>query len=628
MAVGMFGTGASALLAFQRALSTISHNVANVNTPGYSRQRVEFTARPGTPEFLNLGQGVDANNLRRLADSLVFGRQNDSAGEMGRLTQISDLTSRVDKLMSDPNTGLSKTWSNFFNAAKGVSSDPTSNAARNELLSSGQQLAARWQSLDRQLSQIDQDAGARLQGQVDTANQLINQIAELNRTISTSGGANASPDLLDQRDLRVTELAKLTGARAQPQDGGMLNVVASNGQPLVVGIKGMPMALTSDPLQANRMQISLKNPNGTTTPLQADAITGEIGGLMEFRNNTVESTRAELGRMATAFAHTFNAVQRGGVDYAGNAGSDFFSISPPQINAPSSNTGSATLSASVSDVGALTGNNVLLKYDGTNWSAARADTGAPVTITGTGSAGDPLVIDGVSVVVSGSAGSGDSFLLRPTADASSSLKVAITDPEQIAAAAPMRVGLDAGNLGSIKGGTTQITDPTQFASFTGANIVFLDANTYSLDGGTPVTYTPGDTISGNGWSLVLDGTPAAGDEINLSRTPPRSSDNSNAALLANVDGQSVLNGGRLSVTSAMTQLTSRVGSDARNAQLNLDAQKAIDDQITAERESVSGVNLDEEATEMLRYQQAYQAATQIISVADTMFQSLMNAVRN
>jgi flagellar hook-associated protein 1 FlgK len=250
-----------------------------------------------------------------------------------------------------------------------------------------------------------------------------------------------------------------------------------------------------------------------------------------------------------------------------------------------------------------------------------------VPVIGTGTGADPFVVDGVSLVLSGAATAGDRFLLQPTAAAAGGIQLALTDPGQIAAAAPMTVGLDAGNIGNVSGGTASVTDPALFAGFTSANISFIDANTYTVDGGPPIAYAPGDTITGSGWSLVLKGNPAAGDEINLGRTGPRSSDNANARLLAAVDAKAVLNGGRTDVTAGMSQLTARVGGDARHAQLNLDAQQVMDDQILAERESVSGVNLDEEATNMLRYQQAYQAAAQVIATADTMFQALLGAVR-
>src|SRR5690606_23725517 len=168
---GMLSSGTSALLAFQRALGTVSHNVANASTPGYSRQRVELASRPGQPEGANwVGQGVSATSLQRLADGLVFARQVDSSGELGRLGQLSSLSGRVDALVSDPATGMTAQWSAFFNAADALAADPGSSVARGQLLASGEQLAGRWRSLDGQLSALEQEAGQRLQGTVSDAN--------------------------------------------------------------------------------------------------------------------------------------------------------------------------------------------------------------------------------------------------------------------------------------------------------------------------------------------------------------------------------------------------------------------------------------------------------------------------
>lgn len=627
MANGVLGTGASALLAFQRAMGTVGHNVANAATPGYSRQRVEFEARPGLPGRITIGQGVDVGNLRRLADSLVFARQLDSAGEMGRLTQLSGLSSRVDKLVSDPVTGLATSWSAFFSAAKGVVADPTSNAARSQMLTTGGQLAARWRMLDSNLTQIGNDVEASLKDKVAAANQLAGEIANLNRDI-VSSGSNVSPDLIDQRDLRVGQLAALVGGQTVLQDDGAMNVFTTGGQPMVLGARALQLSTAPDPYQANRLQLALQTPTGAV-PLPAGTVSGEVGGLLEFRSNVLDPARAELGRLATAFADTINAVQRGGIDYAGNPGSDFFTMPAPQINAHAGNNSASTTSfaTSVADAGALTGANVVLRYDGTNWSASRADTGQPLTMTGAGTTLSPFEVEGVALVVSGTATAGDRFLLQPTAAASAGIQLALTDPGQIAAAGPITIGLDPANIGNVSGGTATVTNPALFAGFAGATINFIDANTYTLNGGPPIAYMPGDTIAGTGWSLVLNGNPAAGDEITLGNTGARSSDNANARLLMGVDNKAVLDNGRTGLTAAMSQLTARVGGDARHAQLNLDAQQAIDDQATAERESVSGVNLDEEATDMLRFQQAYQAAAQVIATADTMFQSLLAAVR-
>jgi len=205
--------------------------------------------------------------------------------------------------------------------------------------------------------------------------------------------------------------------------------------------------------------------------------------------------------------------------------------------------------------------------------------------------------------------------------------VAIDDPLAIAAAKPLQAAADSANLGDARPGAAKITDAAAFASFTGASIEFIDANQYTVDGAGPYPYTAGSPITGSGWSLALDGAPAPGDQFTLARTPPRSADNGNARGLAAIDSQGVLAGGTLDLTAGLSQLTGRAGSEARHAGLSLEAQGAIHGQVIAERESVSGVNLDEEAADLLRYQQAYQAAAQIIKTADDMFQTLLGVVR-
>ncbi|NLW96352.1 MAG: flagellar hook-associated protein FlgK, partial [Xanthomonadaceae bacterium] len=207
--------------------------------------------------------------------------------------------------------------------------------------------------------------------------------------------------------------------------------------------------------------------------------------------------------------------------------------------------------------------------------------------------------------------------------------VAITDPAAIAAASPLQAATDPSNLGDARAATATVTDPAAFAGFAGATIEFIDAGQYTIDGNGPFAWVPGTPVAdaAAGWSLSLQGTPAAGDRFTLSPTPPRSTDNGNALALAALDQRELLEGGTLSLTGGLTGLTARAGAEARHASLSHEAQAAIDTQVAAERESVSGVNLEEEAADLLRYQQAYQAAAQIIATADAMFQTLLSAVR-
>jgi flagellar hook-associated protein 1 len=624
---GMLGTGTSALLAFQRAMGTVGHNVANASTPGYSRQRVDLAARPGQPEGRSwMGQGVDVASLQRLADGLIFARQIDSAGELGRLGQLSALSGRVDALVSDPATGLSAHWSAFFAAAGGIAAEPGSTVARSQLLAAGEQLAGRWRSLDGQLGALENESALRLQRTVSDANQLAEEIAGLNRAI-LNGGRNASPDLLDARALRVERLAGLVGGSAVAQDDGTLNVFTPGGQPLVLGANAMKLSTVPDPYRPDRQQLALDGPSGKVR-LPSEIVSGELGGVLEFRERVLDPARAELGRLATVFASAFNAAQRGGVDYTGAPGADFFALSPPRALAHAANTGAATLSARIDDASALKGQDLVLRFDGA-WSAVRADTGEAVPMTGSGTAADPFRVAGVAFEVAGAPAVGDRFTLRPTVEAAASLRVAITDPAQVAAATPLQSAAANDNVGNARAATLRVTDGAAFSGFAGATIEFIDANQYTVDGAGPFAYTAGGTISapGGGWSMTLEGTPAAGDAFTLSRTPPRSTDNGNALVLGALDQRGLLDGGNLSLTAGLSQLTARVGTDARHASLGLEAQTAIHAQVHAERDSVSGVNLDEEAADLMRFQQAYQAAAQVISVADTMFQTLLSAVR-
>lgn len=626
MSTGLLGTGSSALLAFQRALSTVGHNVANAATPGYSRQRVELEARPGQPSRISIGQGVDVSMLRRLADGLVFARQVDSAGEVGRLGQLSSLSARVDGLLSDSATSLSGPWSAFFNAAKGVVAEPTSTTARNQLLATGGQLAARWRALDGQLASLDDEVDRNIAGKVADASRLAGEIAALNRDIVSAGAANASPDLMDARDQRVQQLSTLVGADTVMQDDAAMNVFTTGGQPLVLGARASELSALPDAYRPDRLQLAIGTPAGPVR-LPDGTVGGELGGLLEFRGRVLDPMRAELGRMATVFAETFNATQNAGIDYNGNPGADVFAIPAPRIDANAANTGTATLATAIDDTAALTGQNLVLRFDGSAWSAVRADTGEAVAMTGTGTAADPLKAGGVAITVGGSAAAGDRFLLAPTAGAAAGIKVVMTDPAGIAAASPLVTKADLGNLGDARAAAASITDPAAFASFTGATIDFIDAASYTLDGVGPFAYTTGAAINGSGWSLTLQGTPSAGDSFTIGRTPPRSSDNANARLLASVDGMRTLDNGSADLNGGLARLTARAGNEARHAQLSLEAQQAIDAQVNAERESVSGVNLDEEAADMLRFQQAYQAAAQVIATADSMFQTLLGAVR-
>ena len=624
----LLATGSSALLAFQRALSTVSHNVANLNTPGYSRQRTEFAAREGTFHgYGHQGGGVQIVDIHRMADSLATARLLDSTGELNRLQQMSVLSNRLDSLFSEKATGIAAPWSGFFDSISALSSSAAGAADRQSVLAQANALVTRFNQLDLQLDKVDGEVNSGLTSSVGEVNRLAREIAQLNGRIGNNA-ANASGDLLDRRDQLISQLIGYTGGTAVQQDGGQINVFTAGGQPMVVGATASSLVTVADPYRPERLQVALET-NGQRVTLDKRALGGQIGGLMEFRSTVLDPAIAELGRIAISLAETFNEGHRAGMDQYGQMGGNFFTAPRPQISAHSGNTGDAVLQPALGDLGALNGRNVMLRFDGGNWVATDPDTGAAIPISGTGTAADPLVVNGVELVLAAGTtpGTNDRFLLQPTAGAAGTIKVAISDPSRIAAATPVKASADLGNTGTGKLGAVTVTNPADPNLLAPSVIEFIDAHQYTIDGAGPFTYTPGQAITHNGWSVTLDGAPAAGDAFNLGTTGANSSDNGNARLLSNLDDARKLNGGTLTLNGAISGLTTTVGSAARQADYSAEAQQVLQDQAQAARDSISGVNLDEEAADLMRLQQAYQAAAQIISTADTLFQSLLSATR-
>lgn len=622
----LLATGSSALIAFQRALSTVGHNVANINTPGYSRQRVEFEARDATYfGYGYQGNGVQIVDVRRMADSLATSRLLDSGGELARLQQLSTLSSRLDQLFSEKATGISAPWSSFFDSVNALSSNAAGSADRESVLAQANALVTRFRQIDQHLDGLDIEVNAGLTAATDEVNRLAKEIAQLNGQIG--GSSSPSGDLLDRRDQLISELVAFTGGNAATQDGGLVNVFSAGGQPLVVGATASTLVTVPDPYRPERLQVALET-NGQRVTLDKRALGGQIGGLVEFRTTVLDPAMAELGRIATSLAQTFNEGHRAGMDQYGQMGADFFTLPAPRLSSNANNTGNASLTTSVGSVAGLNAQNVLLRFDGSAWVATHPDTGASIPMTGTGTAADPLVVNGIEVVLaSGTPAANDRFLLQPTAGAAGNLGVAITDPGRIAAATPVKATTDLANTGSGKLSGLKVTDAANAALLAPADIEFIDATQYTINGTGPFAYTPGQTIAYNGWSVVLDGAPAAGDTFSVGPTGANSSDNGNAKLLSNLDDARVLNGGTLTLNGAIGGLTTQVGSAARQADYSAQAQQVIHDQAQAARDAVSGVNLDEEAADLMRLQQAYQAASQIIATADTLFQSLLAATR-
>jgi flagellar hook-associated protein 1 FlgK len=285
------------------------------------------------------------------------------------------------------------------------------------------------------------------------------------------------------------------------------------------------------------------------------------------------------------------------------------------------------VTATRTDLGAITTQDYVLTRTATGYTLRRQDTGTSVAFTGTGTLADPILADGLSLVVGAGVATGDQFVIHPTRDAIEGFSVAITDPARIAAAAPIRASAASSNGGNGTITPGEVLDSANAQLLTTVNIVFTSATTYSVNGGPNIAYTAGGNIDVNGWRVQISGAPATGDTFTVRNNVGGVGDNRNAFALADAMHAGVIEGGTVSVSSAVERLTGNLGLQTRSAQMSRDAEAAVNQSDLAARDAISGVNLDEEAANMLRYQQAYQAAAQIIAAANEMFDTLINAVR-
>jgi flagellar hook-associated protein 1 FlgK len=624
----MMGTGLSSLRALQRALDTTAHNIANVSTPGYSRQSVQFqTRQPSVFGSSWIGNGVDVNQVRRQYDQFLTAQSRTSGGNLARLDAFATQAERLDNMLGDTTKGLSKSLQSYADALGEVSSTPASVPARQVLLSEGRALVQRLQDYDSRLRAMSAEIDTRFAGEASEVSLIAQGIARLNGEIITGvqNTGQAPNDLLDQRDRLIDEISGKVSVTTVAE-GSSINVFIGNGQPLVLGTTASQITTVSDPFDPERTQFALQTPTGTVD-ISRGVTGGTLGGLLDWRREMLEPARNELGRISLAITNQVNAQHREGMDLTGAMGQDFFNIGAVSFTDVTSNTGTAVLTTTRTNVGAITAGDYILANTGTGFTLRRKDTGAAVTFTGTGTALAPLQFDGLSVVVGAGSASGDQYVIHPTRDAILGLNVAITDPARIAAAAPIRGAAATANMGSGSISAGEVLSAANANLLNTANIVFTSATQFTVNGGAAQTYTAGGNIDVNGWRVQISGAPASGDTFTVRSNAGATGDNRNAFALGDALRAGVLEGGTISVASAVERLTADIGLQTRTAQVNRDAEAVVNQDDLAARDSVSGVNLDEEAAAMLRYQQAYQAAAQIIAMASTLFDSLIAAVR-
>ena len=639
----IFGIGLSGLTAAQAGLATTGHNIANVNTPGYTRQQVLQSTR--TPQFTGagyFGQGVNADTVRRVYSDFLASQVNQTQASAADLAVREAKLIQLDNLMGDDASSLAPALDDFFAGVNAVAARPADIPARQSMLSAAQALVARFNTLGEQLAEVRSGTNTQIEATVGTINSYSTQIAGLNRRIAeaTAVAGNLAPanDLLDQRDALVLELNRQIGATAVAQGDGALNVFLSNGQALVVGETAYALQAFRAPTDPGNIAVGLQTPGGFVPFRTQDVTGGALGGLMRFRDGELALAENSLGRIAIVAADAFNDQHRLGVDLTGALGKDFFTVPPARAVTL---IGSASLSATISNPGALAASDYQVAYDGSSYRVTRLADGVAQTF-----ATLPQTVDGVAIAVaSGTPAAGDLFLIQPTRSAALDLGLAVKDPAAIAAAAPIRTDAASANTGSgrISGATvdanylaTPLAGPVSFTfasppttfSTVGAVDVTVGTTTTNYPAGASIPYVQGATVAFGGLTFTLDGAPAGGDVFTVRPNSGGTGDARNALRLAGLSTANLVAGGTTTLHGAYGQAISAIGNATRETGIESAAQERLLQQAQDTQASVSGVNLDEEAANLQRYQQAYQAAGKVMAIAASLFQTVLGIFGN
>lgn len=635
----IFSIGISGLTASQTRLATTGHNIANVNTEGYSRQRVGLETLPAQQTSLGaIGNGVQISGVRRSYDDFLADRVRTASASSSEAEYLYSRAVQVDNVIADPAAGMSKTLGDFFNAVHDVADDPTSVTARDVMLNQGEVLSNRFHGMDTYFGQLRDQANTDMATYAGEMNRITSAIAGLNERIQSSGlahGASQPNDLLDTRDRLIDELNQYVSVKTVQQSDGQVNVFTGNGQALVLGTGTNTLEVEPSALAADQRTLYLRTPDGNRLEVSDLVRGGKMGGLLRFQQEVLNPAQDALGMVAVGLAGFFNEQHSAGMDQDGNLGGDFFGLADPQLLGHANNAGTA--SVSFTDLSQVRSDEYDLRYDGASWQLIRASDNQVVPMTGSGTAADPFQVDGVSIVITSAPAAGDRYLLRPTRGGAADFDMLIKNTRDIAAADPVRTAAASGNTGSGSIGSGALEKRTGSTKLAAPITLSYDAaaKQFNLSSGGSIAYDATMdsgkkavvSIAGLGdFSFTLNGKPADGDQFLLADNTGGVGDNRNARQLAALQTDKVLFGGSASVTGAYGTAVADVGTVTSRALNGKEVQKQLMNQAVTAKDALTGVNLDEEAANLLQFQQAYQASAQVISAANNMIQTLLGIV--
>lgn len=671
---GLINIGLSGILGSQAALNTIGNNISNANTDGYSRQRVDFESSPslGTGSG-NIGTGVNISDIKRITNEFVNQQVRTDTALASEQGALNTELSRLDNLLGGESTGLNSALNNFFSSLQSAAEDPSSLPQRKLVLSEAAELTNRFGSLQTEMQQHRDSVTGQMEAGVSDINSLVKSIADLNTKISeTPGLAQGSTpnNLLDQRDDKLRQLSELVNVNVTETEGQQVNVSLTGGQALVVGGRSASLETVENQADPNQLDFQLRNGNRVSRVTE-QIVGGTLGGLRTFQEKALEPAFDELGRIAIAVSEQVNQQHSIGMDLEGDLGGNLFSdINSDAMrwnrvtaNAGNSPPDDATIGVEITDSSQLDGQSYELRFGGSNGNNYELVDRESGKVVSQGTLPSPLPAeisqDGFNIQIDeGTFQKGDSFLIQPTKNAAANIDLEIEREEDLAFASPIKAEADIGNSGNgtISQGTMLNVDnpltnqrldsfsqrgelnPPLMVRFTDSeNYEILDAsdpdNPQSLNPPETGTFEPGrpnkifsedpSDPDYRGFQFEINGNPEANDTFTIHYNEDGTSDNRNGQLLGSLGTKNTMNDGNQNFSEAYGGLVEGVGVMTRQSELDLEAGTALLEQSEGQQQSISGVNLDEEAGRLIQYQNAYSANARVMSVAQELFNTLL-----
>ncbi|RDK01787.1 flagellar hook-associated protein FlgK [Paraburkholderia lacunae] len=658
MSSTLINLGLSGLNAAQWGLTTTGQNISNASTAGYTIERPVYAEAGG--QYTGSGylpQGVSTVTVTRQYSQYLTTELNNAQSSSSSLSAYNSMISQLNNVIGSPTAGIATAITSYFTGMQNVANNASSLATRQTAMSGAQTLANQINAAGQQYDALRQSVNTQLSNTVSQINSYTQQIAQLNGQISAASTQGQPPNqLLDQRDLAVSNLSQLVGVQVV-QSNGSYSVFMGNGQPLVSG--GNSYNLGTAPSTGDTSELSVQylgqagaNPAAAPQDLPDSKVTGgTLGGLLAFRSQTLDPGEAQLGAIAVSFASQVNAQNALGVTLSGGQGGALFSVGGATVYANTQNTGNASLNVSFANASQPTTGDYTLAYNGTAYTLTDNSTG---TVVGAAtSLASP--INGLQFSTTGTMNPGDSFTVEPTRGALNSFATATTAASAIAAAAPVlgaaastNTGTGTITQGTVSAGYT-MPNATTTLSYTGAGLSgFAAGSTVTVAGSPSTTYpiastatvVPYSSATGatltinnatagqmNNVSVTISGSPAAGDKFTIGPNTGATNDGRNALALSNLSTAKVMAGGTVTLTGAYANYVNEIGNQTNQIQTSSTAQASLVTQITTAQQSVSGVNINEEAANLLQYQQLYQANSKVIQTAQTLFQTLIGIIQ-